>query len=140
MSLRKHILLFSLSILILLSVIDYCMLKNSSQTITYTQSNFIHYHMLTDKDIANAPRITSEFYFESSPGDGYPPTNSITFRKTQEIKPLEVYLQSLGLKKEPRKMGDNYVWSKPDDLSGNLFYIYFDPVNRSVTLTKSIGR
>jgi len=140
MSFLKRIMLFLLILLILLSVIAYFMLKDSNQTITYTQEDFINYHMLTDKDIANAPRITNDFYFEASPGDGYPPTNSITFKNVDGINLLEAYLLSLGLKKETRKMGDNDVWSKSDDSGRNLFYVSFDQVNKNATLTKSIGQ
>lgn len=140
MGFLKRIMLFLLILLILLSVIAYFMLKDSNQTITYTQEDFINYHMLTDKDIANAPRITNDFYFEASPGDGYSPTNSITFKNVDGINLLEVYLLSLGLKKETRKMGDNDVWSKSDDSGRKLFYVSFDKVNKNVTLTKSIGQ
>ncbi|ADP11279.1 hypothetical protein EJP617_15980 [Erwinia sp. Ejp617] len=140
MSIWKRMLFIAFALLIFIVGLGYVTLHNSGETITYKQSDFINYHILTDKDISNAPRITSDFYFESSPGDGSFPTNSITFKNAQEIQPIETYLRSLGLKKENRKMGDNDVWSKHDDLSGNTFYLSFDPENKSVTLTKSIGR
>ncbi len=140
MSILKRMFFIAFTLLIFIVGLGYVTLHNSGETITYKQSDFIYYHILTDKDISNTPRITSDFYFESIPGDGSYPTNSITFKNAPEIKRIEAYLQSLGLKKENRKMGDNDVWSKHDDLSGNTFYLSFDPENKSVTLTKSIGR
>lgn len=81
MSILKRIFFVILALLLLIAGVLYLILNNGNETMTYKQNDFIHYHMLTDKDIANAPGVTHDFYFEPSPEEGYPPTSSIIFKK-----------------------------------------------------------
>ncbi len=92
--------------------------------------------MLTDPDIEKAPRITNEFYFESHPGDGYSPSNSIIFKGATDTASLHAYLEKLGYVKQKRSLGEKEIWAKPDQLDGQLFYLYVNPVTREIELTK----
>ncbi|WP_447439306.1 hypothetical protein [Enterobacter cloacae] len=110
--------------------------SGSDETTVYTENDFFHYHTLTDKDIENAPRITGNYYFETHPGDGYAPSNSIFFKDATGAAPLRAYLETLGYTKEKRRLGDKEIWSKPDQVNGDLFYLYFNTATGEVELTK----
>ncbi|HGK4754649.1 hypothetical protein L8T00_14270 [Enterobacter cloacae] len=110
--------------------------SGSDETTVYTENDFFHYHTLTDKDIENAPRITDDYYFEAHPGDGYAPSNSIIFKGATRAAPLRAYLETLGYSKEKRRLGDKEIWSKPDQLKGDIFYLYFNAATGEVDLTK----
>ncbi|HEP0315068.1 TPA: hypothetical protein QIS87_001753 [Enterobacter bugandensis] len=110
--------------------------SGSDETTVYTENDFFHYHTLTDKDIENAPRITHDYYFETHPGDGYAPSNSIFFKDATGAAPLRAYLETLGYTKEKRRLGDKEIWSKPDQVNGDLFYLYFNTATGEVELTK----
>ncbi|EKK5497721.1 hypothetical protein ACQYD3_004436 [Enterobacter hormaechei] len=110
--------------------------SGSDETTVYTQNDFFHYHTLTDKDIENAPRVTDDYYFEAHPGDGYAPSNSIFFKGATGAAPLRAYLETLGYTKEKRRLGDKEIWSKPDQVNGDLFYLYFNAATGEVELTK----
>ena len=106
------------------------------ETTVYKENDFFNYHMLTDPDIEKAPRMTNEFYFESHPGDGYSPSNSIIFKHATDTAALHAYLEKLGYVKQKRSLGEKEIWAKPDQLDGELFYLYVNPVTREIELTK----
>ncbi|WP_354292753.1 hypothetical protein [Paramixta manurensis] len=107
---------------------------------TYTEKDLFNYFVLTDRDINQAPRISSDYYFESQPGDGYAPSNAIIFKNVADVSRLRDYLQSLGYSKEPRRLGENEVWSKSTSPNGNLFYLSFNRVSGQAVLTKVTNR
>lgn len=110
--------------------------SGSDQTTVYTENDFFHYHTLIDRDVENAPRITDDYYFEAHPGDGYAPSNSIFFNGATGVAPLRTYLETLGYTKEKRRLGEKEIWSKPDQVNGDLFYLYFNTATGEVELTK----
>ncbi|MFV0109821.1 hypothetical protein [Enterobacter ludwigii] len=112
------------------------MASGSDETTVYTENDFFHYHTLTDKDIENAPRITDDYYFEVHPGDGYAPSNTIFFKGATGATPLRAYLETLGYTREKRRLGDKEIWSKPDHVEGDIFYLYFNTATGEVELTK----
>lgn len=109
------------------------------ETTVYTKNDFFNYHTLTDKDIENAPRITDNYYFEAHPGDGYAPSNSIIFKGANGAAPLRSYLEKLGYTREKRNLGEKEIWSKPDRLNEDLFYLYFNTATGEVELTKVLN-
>ncbi|WP_267369769.1 MULTISPECIES: hypothetical protein [unclassified Pantoea] len=110
--------------------------SGSDEATVYKENDFFNYHMLTDPDIEKAPRITNEFYFESHPGDGYSPSNSILFKGATDTASLRAYLEKLGYVKQKRSLGEKEIWAKPDQLDGQLFYLYVNPATREIELTK----
>ena len=110
--------------------------SGSEETTVYTEHDFFHYHTLTDKDIEHAPRVTDDYYFEAHPGDGYPPSNSIVFKGATGVAPLRAYLETLGYAKEKRRLGEKEIWSKPEQVKGDIFYLYFNAATGEVELTK----
>jgi len=110
--------------------------SGSDEATVYKENDFFNYHMLTDPDIEKAPRITNEFYFESHPGDGYSPSNSIIFKGATDNASLHAYLEKLGYVKQKRSLGEKEIWAKPDQLDGELFYLYVNPATREIELTK----
>ncbi|WP_039055590.1 hypothetical protein [Enterobacter sp. Bisph1] len=131
--------LLAVTVLILVWLFVWLVASDSDETTAYKENDFFNYHTLTDKDIENAPRITDDFYFESHPGDGYAPSNSIIFRGTADITPLHSYLEKLGYIREKRSLGEKEIWSKPDQLNGDLFYLYFNAATDKVELTKVLN-
>ncbi|EPU0217114.1 hypothetical protein M8R60_15915 [Enterobacter hormaechei] len=78
--------------------------SDSDATTVYTENDFFHYRILTDKDIKNAPKVTDDYYFEAHSGDGYEPSNSIIFKGATSAAPLRAYLETLGYVKEKRSL------------------------------------
>lgn len=113
--------------------------SDSNEATVYTQCDFFNYHTLTDSDIENAPRITDNYYFESHPGDGYSPSNSIVFKGASDTASLRTYLEKLGYEKQRRSLGEKEIWAKPDQLDGDLFYLYVNPTTREIELTKVLN-
>lgn len=113
--------------------------SGSSETTVYTQRDFFKYHTLTDSDIENAPRITDNYYFESHPGDGYSPSNSIIFKGATDITSLRTYLEKLGYVKQNRSLGEKEIWARPDQLDGDQFYLYYNPTTREVEMTRILN-
>lgn len=128
--------LLAVTVFILVWLFVWLVASGFDEKTVYTKNDFINYHTLTDKDIENAPRITDDFYFESHPGDGYAPSNSIVFKGAAGTAPLRSYLKKLGYTKEKRSLGEKEIWSKPDQLNGDLFYLYFNAATGEVELTK----
>lgn len=54
--------------------------SDSDATTVYTENDSFHYHLLTDREIENAPKVTDDYYFEAHSGDGYEPSNSIILK------------------------------------------------------------
>lgn len=52
------------------------------------------------------------------------------------VVPLRMYLETLGYTKEKRRLGDKEIWSKPDQVKGDIFYLYFNAAPAEVELTK----
>lgn len=113
--------------------------SGSNDVIVYTQRDFFKYHTLTDPDIENAPRITDNYYFESHPGDGYSPSNSIVFRGATDTASLSAYLEKMGYAKQMRSLGEKEIWANPDKSDGDLFYLYLDLITHQVELTKVLN-
>lgn len=112
------------------------MASGSNETTVYTENDFFHYHTHPDKDVENAPRVTDDYYFEAHPGDGYAPSNNIFFKGATGAAPLRAYLETLGYTKEKRRLGDKEIWSKPVQVKGDIFYLYFNAATCEVELTK----
>lgn len=75
-------------------------------------------------------------YTEAHSGDGYAPSNSIFFKGATGVAPLRAYLETLGYTKEKRCLGEKEIWSKPDQVKGDIFYLYFNAATGEVELTK----
>lgn len=131
--------LMATTVLILIGLFVWFVTSGSDEATVYKENDFFNYHMLTDPDIEKAPRITNEFYFESHPGDGYSPSNSIVFKGASDTASLRTYLEKLGYEKQRRSLGEKEIWAKPDQLDGDLFYLYFDPTTHQVELTKVLN-
>lgn len=113
--------------------------SGSDKTTFYTEKDFFSHHTLTHKDIENAPRITDNYYFEAHPGDGYSPSNSIIFKGATDTAALHAYLEKLGYVKQKRNLGEKEIWAKPDQLDGDLFYLYFNPTTHEIELTRVLN-
>lgn len=117
----------------------YFVASGISETIIYTEENFIDYYSLTDKDIKKAPRISSDYYFESRPGDGYAPSNSIFFRSVSNVEALRNYLGRLGYVRQKGEADGGEIWVKAGQERGDIFYLRFDAEMGNVELTKELG-
>lgn len=111
-----------------------------NEKIVYRESDFFSYHSLTDNEIENAPRISRDYYFESLPGDGYGPSNSIIFKGVSGIEALQAYLTERGYAKEKRSFGAKEIWSKAEQQNSDLFYLWFDATTGTAELTKVINK
>ena len=131
--------LVAATVLILIGLFVWFVASDSDEATVYKENDFFNYHMLTDPDIENAPRITDNYYFESHPGDGYSPSNSIVFKGASDTALLRTYLEKLGYEMQRRSLGEKEIWAKPDQLDGDLFYLYFNPTTREVELTKVLN-
>lgn len=131
--------LVAATVLILIGLFIWFVASGSDEATVYKENDFFNYHMLTDPDIENAPRITDNYYFESHPGDGYSPSNSIVFKGASDTALLRAYLEKLGYEKQRRSLGEKEIWTKPDQLDGDLFYLYVNPTTREIELTKVLN-
>ncbi|MFG6073604.1 hypothetical protein [Enterobacter ludwigii] len=110
--------------------------SGSDETTVYTENDFFHYHTLTDKDIENAPRIRDDYYFEAHPGDGYAPSNSIVFKGLPGLHRCARISKRWDTRKKSVARGEKATWSKPDQIKGDIFYLYFNAATGEVELTK----
>ena len=131
--------LVAATVLILIGLFVWLVASGSDETTVYKENNFFNYHMLTDPDIEKAPRITDNYYFESHPGDGYSPSNSIVFKGATDTASLRAYLEKLRYVKQNRSLGEKEIWARPDQLDGDQFYLYFNPTTHEVELTKVLN-
>lgn len=44
--------------------------------------------------------------------------------------------RNVGYTKEKRRLGEKEIWSKPDQVNGDIFYLYFNAATGEVELTK----
>jgi len=131
--------LVAAAVLILIGLFVWLVASGSDETTVYKENSFFSYHTLTDKDIENAPRITDNYYFEAHPCDGYSPSNSIIFKGATDTASLRSYLEKLGYVKQNRSLGEKEIWARPDQLDGDLFYLYFNPLTSEIELTKVLN-
>lgn len=138
-NLFKRLALIAVTMLVCGGLFIWLVASGSDEATVYKENDFFNYHMLTDPDIENAPRITDNYYFESHPGDGYSPSNSIVFKGATDTASLHAYLEKLGYEKQKRSLGEKEIWTKPNQLDGDLFFLYFDPTTHQVELTKVLN-
>lgn len=121
--------------LILGGTFIYFIASNINEMTVYKETDRYRYYTLTYNEIQNAPRIFQHYYFESHPGDGYPPSNDIIFKDTTNAEPLRVYLINLGYIKERRRKRGMEVWCQPKKECRDRFYLYVDKHAKEVRLT-----
>lgn len=121
--------------LILGGTFIYLTASNINEMTVYKETNRYRYYTLTYNEIQNAPRIFQHYYFESHPGDGYPPSNDIIFKDTTDAEPLRVYLINLGYIKDRQKKREMEVWCQPKKECRDRFYLYVDKHAKEVRLT-----
>ncbi len=121
--------------LILGGTFIYLTASNINEMTVYKETNRYRYYTLTYNEIQNAPRISQHYYFESHPGDGYPPSNDIIFKDTTDAEPLRVYLINLGYIKDRQKKREMEVWCQPKKECRDRFYLYVDKHAKEVRLT-----
>lgn len=137
--------LFKWSVLVLITVVILCWLfvyfiaSDINEATTYTENDFFNYHSLTDKDIEKAPRISNDYYFESHPGDGYAPSNTIIFRGITGVEPLRAYLTKLGYTRQRGGSREAEIWTKPEQMNSDLFYLRYDAATSEAELTKELN-
>ncbi|WP_312845071.1 hypothetical protein [Enterobacter sp. WCHEn090032] len=137
--------LFKWSVLVLITVVILCWLfvyfvaSGINEATTYTENDFFNYHSLTDKDIEKAPRISNDYYFESYPGDGYAPSNTIIFRGVSGIEPLRAYLTKLGYTRQRGGSREAEIWTKAEQMNSDLFYLRYDAATSEAELTKELN-
>ncbi|WP_110876821.1 hypothetical protein [Franconibacter helveticus] len=117
----------------------YFVASGINEATTYTEQDFFNYHSLTDRDIKKTPRISNDYYFESHPGDGYAPSNTIIFRGVSDVEPLRTYLTKLGYTRHKSGSGEAEVWTKPEQMNSDLFYLHFNAATGEVELTKELN-
>jgi len=125
----------SIAALILGGTFIYLTASNINEMTVYKETNRYRYYTLTYNEIQNAPRISQHYYFESHPGDGYPPSNDIIFKDTTDAEPLRVYLINLGYIKDRRRKREMEVWCQPKKECRDRFYLYVDKHAKEVRLT-----
>ncbi|HBV92643.1 MAG TPA: hypothetical protein DEF80_16875 [Pantoea sp.] len=138
-NLFKWFALIAITMLVCGGLFVWFVASGSDEATVYKENDFFKYHMLTDPDIENAPRITENYYFESHPGDGYSPSNSIVFKGATDTASLHAYLEKLGYEKQKRSLGEKEIWAKPEQLDGDMFYLYFNPITNEIELTKVLN-
>ncbi len=121
--------------LILGGTFIYLTASNINEMTVYKETDRYRYYTLTYNEIQNAPRISQHYYFESHPGDGYPPSNDIIFKDTANAEPLRVYLINLGYIKERRRKRGMEVWCQTKKECRDRFYLYVDKYAKEVRLT-----
>lgn len=138
MKVIKYLILLFLSLAILCFSFVYLVASNINEKIVYTENDFVKYYVLTDSDIKKSPKISNDYYFESTPGDGYSPSNAIIYRNAKEVGQLQEYLKGIGYERQPRNFGESEVWVKPNDSKSDAFYLWYNKVDNEVSLTKDL--
>lgn len=132
--------LFVVSLALVLFFLLWLMLSGLGETTVYTERNLWDYHALTEKVIAQAPRITETYHFEFHNGDGYPSSNSIIFENASNVDALRDYLKSLGYERDPHPITGAEEWRKADNPAADTFSLAYDPHTRQATLTRVLLR
>lgn len=135
----KWTILSILSALILMGGFFWLIASGIDETTVYTEKDFFNYHLLTDKAVEKAPRISDSYYFKSHPGDGYAPSNSIFFRGASGTEPLQAYLKKLGYTRQRSHPYEGETWTQPGQIRSNIFYIYVNNTTGEVEFTKVIN-
>lgn len=125
-----------MGVLLLSGVFIYVVASGVNEVTEYTENDFFTYRILTDKEIAQAPRISADYVFVSQPGDGHAPSNAIIFQRASDIEPLRIYLRGLGYALDKRRLGANEVWSQQERHGGAVFYLSFNRGTGEAVLTK----
>lgn len=118
------------------------MLSGLGETTVYTERNLWDYNTLTEKAIAQAPRITTTYHLEFHNGDGYPSINSIIFENAskESIEALRQYVQTLGYERDPHPITSAEEWRKPGNPAADTFSLYYDAQTREATLSMILLR
>ncbi|UYM57713.1 hypothetical protein [Leclercia adecarboxylata] len=131
----RYLIALSLIALILCFLFLYLIASDINEMTVYKGTDRYRYYTLTYKEIQNAPRISQSYYFESQPGDGYPPSNAIIFKDTTNAEPLRLYLADLGYTKQKRSQRGMEMWCQPKKACKDRFYLYVDKHAKEVRLT-----
>lgn len=142
LSVVKWVSLFAVSLALVLFFLLWLMLSGLGETTVYTERNLWDYNTLTEKAIAQAPRITTRYHFEFHNGDGYPSINSIIFENAskESIEALRQYIQSLGYERDPHPITSTEEWRKHGDPAAETFSLYYDAQTRQATLSMTLLR
>lgn len=134
--------LLVVSLALVLFFLLWLMLSGLGETTVYTEHNLWDYNTLTEKAIAQAPRITTKYHFEFHNGDGYPSINSIIFENAskESIEALRQYIQTLGYERDPHPITSAEEWRKPGDPAADTFSLYYDAQTRQATLSMTLLR
>lgn len=134
--------LFVVSLALVLFFLLWLLLSGLGETTVYNERNLWDYNTLTEKAIAQAPRITKKYHFEFYNGDGYPSTNSIIFENAgkQSVEALRQYVQRLGYKRDPHPITSAEEWRKPGNPAADTFSLYYEPQTRQATLSMILLR
>lgn len=134
--------LLVVSLALVLFFLLWLLLSGLGETTVYTERNLWDYNTLTEKAIAQAPRITKKYHFEFHNGDGYPSTNSIIFENAskQSVEALRQYIQSLGYERDPHPLTSAEEWRKPGNPAADTFALYYEPQTRQATLSMTLLR
>lgn len=134
--------LFVVSLALVLFFLLWLMLSGLGETTVYTERNLWDYNTLTEKAIAQAPRITTTYHLEFHNGDGYPSINSIIFENAskESIKALRQYIQRLGYKRDPHPITRAEEWRKSGDPAADTFSLHYDAQTRQATLSMILLR
>ncbi|WLI75612.1 hypothetical protein Q5705_13535 [Kosakonia sp. H02] len=137
-SVLKWGIVFIVSLGLVLFFLLWLTLSGLGETTVYTEQNLWNYHSLTQKAIAQAPRITANYHFEFHNGDGYPSTNSIIFDNASNVDALREYLKSIGYQRDPRPGTGAEEWVKANEPGADSFSLYYDPKIRQATLRMTL--
>lgn len=124
MKMVRYLILSIIAILVLAFTFFSVIFAGIDETIIYKRTDYFYYCSLTDDDIAKAPALSDDYYFEYRGGDGYPPSNAVVFKKADDVHLFRKYLQQLGYKRDGRHYGGNEVWVA--DHENDRFYLLFD--------------
>ncbi|QKJ87656.1 hypothetical protein PMPD1_2717 [Paramixta manurensis] len=139
-STMRKIIFRGASLLILLLIIfelSTCALQSKAgEGEGYTQADFFLYHMVTDSEIKQTPRITQSYYFTFSTRDGSAPMqSSIIFRGTQETSTLKTFLVEHGYHYMGNDSGSER-WIKNASFP-STFYLWVNSDHQQVGLSKA---
>ena len=102
-----------------------------SSEASYTEREWLEYHLLTSDEIKCAPRITKNYIIQYHLRDGPSPyINSIKFTGTTETSRLEHYLLALGYRPAVNPVHGK-MWASPDGEKT----AYLDRHSEGVTLS-----
>lgn len=136
MSLRKIIFLLFVFIIIQFAILA---LIPSPKHIEYKESEIYSYHVYTDNDIKNVPRISREYHFTyDASNDEQEEMNSIVF-VGGDLEKLREYLKGLGYYLSDQGSADDsgreeYWFSRHD--GNDIFSLWYRNDRKEIMLTK----